>query len=494
MSIVRVSGAWCLLLLLAACQGSDTGTVTGVGPLPTPTASLLRIVPASVETGAAMEMAMGDSLDMAVAVRVSSATGAPHAGVSVRFEMWDLSARDSVATGVSVPTRSQVAFTDQDGVAKPSGWRAPAADSAMRTVSIVASLDAAGAQSAVEYRIRAWRDLRRFGGTSPLVIDALPVDRAAVVAVLPLGTFRADDALPSADAILLLAPGSAHRVSAPVTGLITELDRADGTITLRVRDHVRVRLSGVEVRTDIWVGMAVPAGAPLGRVVARAVAAEVGIRVLDATAPSMQWINPERYGARRMTRFFARYLADSLRSEVYGLVRRSAPDLDGRIDYDRDGRLVGTWFDHSVPLEAAPLGPSPNDRVGLSHPSAVFAGVQASEIDPSASLNGLGLTFAYDAERPGQTRVAIGRDLAAALGVGGLHTVAWEDADPAEVDVTRGPVRYRLFDAQDEARVGRGDRVLLVQLLDATTLRVEAVDARDAERATFSSRAVTLVR
>lgn len=494
MSIVRVSGVWCLLLLLAACQGGDTGTVTGVAPIPTPTESLLRIVPASGATGAAIETAMGDALDAALAVRVSSATGTPHVGVPVRFEMWDVSAHDSAAPRVSAPARSQVALTDEHGVAKPSDWRAPAADSVLRTVSIVASIDAAGGRSAVDYRIRAWRDLRRYGGTSSLVIDALPVDRDALVAVLPLGTFRADEALPSADAILLLAPGRTHRVSAPVAGLITELDRTEGTITLRVRDHVRLRLSGIDVRADVWVGMAVPASAPLGSVAASAIAAEIGMRVLDATAPSMQWINPERYGARRMTRFFARYLADSLRSEVYGLVRRSAPDLDGRIDYDREGRLVGTWFDHSVPLEAAPRGASPAGLIGLSQPGLVFAGVQASEIDPSESLNGLGLTFAYDAERPGQTRVAIGRDLAAALGVGGLHTVAWEDADPAEVDVTRGPVRYRLFDADDEARVGRGDRVLLVQLLDATTLRVESIEARDANRATFSSRAVTLVR
>ena len=52
--------------------------------------------------------------------------------------------------------------------------------------------------------------------------------------------------------------------------------------------------------------------------------------------------------------------------------------------------------------------------------------------------------------------------------------------------------------AEQKVRIGLFVRTIgigpLVQLLDATTLRVEAVDARDAERATFSSRAVTLVR
>ena len=106
----------------------------------------------------------------------------------------------------------------------------------------------------------------------------------------------------------------------------------------------------------------------------------------------------------------------------------------------------------------------------------------------------MALTFAYDAERPGQVRIAVGSALAVVLGLRGVRAVAWEDPDPADVDATRGVVRYHLYDTDDEVRMGRADRVLLVQLVASDTLRAEVVAVTGSETAVFSSRVVTLIR
>jgi len=221
--------------------------------------------------------------------------------------------------------------------------------------------------------------------------------------------------------------------------------------------------------------------------------------VLDATMNRTRWIHPERYGTRRNAVFFARYLADSVRSDAYALVRRAAPDLEGRIDYDRDGRLVGTWFDAASPAistGAVTAGAVAAGAVAAGAPD-VFSPNTATrtlDVDPSAVLAPLALTFAYDAERPGQVRIAVGGAVARALGLRGVSAVAWEDPDPADVDVMRGVVRYQLYRTDDEVRMGRAERVLLVQLVDRDTLRAEVVPSSGTDGMAFSPRAITLIR
>lgn len=307
-------------------------------------------------------------------------------------------------------------------------------------------------------------DFAAFGGDARARLDVLPVAPSMIEAILPLGTFRAGDALPSMDARVVLRDVVPVEVHAMADGLVSEIDRAAGAITLRIRNRVSLRVAGMTVRPALRVGRVVRIGEPIGDVEARPVtrgpSRELAVRLVDEQIVRTRWVRPERYGARRHVAFFAAYLADSVRSVAYGLVRRAAPDLDGRIDYDRDGQLVGTWFDASV----SPLA-----------------------VGPAA------LTFAYDAERPGQVRIAASDGLTNVLDLSGVHAVAWEDPDPARIDSTRGIVRYRLHAVDDRDRVvSRGS--VLVQVLSNDRLRVEVVGPGDTDRMTFSARAVELVR
>lgn len=338
---------------------------------------------------------------------------------------------------------------------------------AARTWSVVALIGTIGCAASDVTTVTesaSEADSSQFGGDTRARLDALPVASSLIEAILPLGTFRAGDALPSTDARVVLRDSVPAMVHAMADGLVTEIDRAVGAITVRVRNQVSLRVSGMTVRPALRVGHVVRAGEPVGYVEAplgaRGPSRELAVRIVDEQIVRTRWVRPERYVARRHIAFFAAYLADSVRSVAYGLVRRAAPDLDGRIDYDRNGQLVGTWFDASV---------SPR------------------EVGPAA------LTFAYDAERPGQVRIAAGDGLTRVLDLHGVHAVAWEDPDPARIDSTRGIVRYRLHAVDDRDRVV-SDGSVLVQVLSNDRLRVEVLGPGDADRMTFSSRAVDLVR
>ena len=479
---------------LVACGDASREGVTGVAPEGGRAAAVRSIVRIDDAGSPAQPINawMGDRVEGAARVRVVDANGQGIAGVAVRFVMDS----DSVARDGDVATSSVVA-SGPDGVASVSALVLPASDTVVRAHRLVARI-ADGRGDVVTFVLRAWRDLSRFGGSTPMVLAALPIDRRAVAAILPLGTFSTDDALPSPDALLMPASLGRFMVRAPADGLVTELDTAGGSVTIRVRDAVRVRIGGVEVQRALWVGRVVHAGDVIGTFAPGTKRDGLAVRVLDGATQRTNWIRPERYGARRNATFFARYLADSVRSDVFALVRRAAPDLAGRIDYDRGGRLVGTWFDASVSAGASTRS-SASTASAATYAASMpltpqMTAAHAAELDPAAAAAPLALSFVYDAERPGQIRVAIGRGLARALGLQGVRAVAWDDADPAEVDVARGTVRYYLYAIDDEVRMGRAERVLLVQLVDATTLRVELVSSTGGDTASFTTRALVLVR
>lgn len=441
--------------LLVGCGSHDVST--NPSPVEGDGVALLRVLP---DVGP-IDITMGETVPDALLVRVVDSRGSARAGVAVRFRL---------ATPIAV--RDTILISDADGLAELSGVRAPISDTSVTLTRVYATTGEAP-RDTVSFVLRAWRDLLRFGGDAPALLERLPVDPSLIESVRPLGTLdEGGDALPSADAHLVLRHVGEHPVHAMADGLVTEVDRVQGALTMRVRDQVRVRIAGVQAIDGVWVGRVVRAGDVIGRV---GPSDTLRVRVLDASTPNTRWIRPERYGARGTARFFAAYLPEALRSTTYALVRRAAPDLDGRIDYDRAGFLVGTWFDAAV-----------NDA------SATTARV-ATEDDPSVRIAPWSLTIAYDAERPGQVRVAVGERVGATLGLRGVRAVGWEDPDPARVERASGIVRYHLYAVDDVVRMGRAQSTLLVEVLGQDHLRLEVVPD-DSSASGFSSRAVVLVR
>ncbi|MCC6242772.1 MAG: hypothetical protein IT353_08015 [Gemmatimonadaceae bacterium] len=449
---------------------------------------------------------MGTSSGDLLRVRVFDASGAVY-GAAVRFQVVVGGAQNVDAL------ISRIVHTDTAGVASIADWQLPVSDTVATLYRVIAQLlDSAASATPVHFALRAWRDLRAVGDASTLVLTQLPIAREAIHAIRPLGTFANGDALPSADAIIIpiAAP---QRVGAMSPGVITDIDWRAGAVTVRTRDAVRVRLGGLTLRSDLWIGKRVAAGDSLGAIEGPSAADGLRVRVLDGSVSDSasasvsaraswsrpSWIRPERYGARVTATFFGRYFPSELRSVVYSLVRRAAPDLDGRFGYDQSGRLVGTWFDPTAPVVAQPAPTSSPSSMPMDFSAAIgelqtFSTHRAGDVDPSDALGNVALTFAYDAERPGQVRIATGAALARTLGLDAVQTVAWEDPDPAAVHETAGAVGYHLYASDDEVRLGRPSRVLLVQVLGSNRVKVEVIPGDRAGTAAFTARAIELVR
>lgn len=486
-------GKWVMVGCLCVSAACTSEFAAPVVPDPGTTSSppavwLLRAVDSTAQPGSARDVWMGTATGTTTGttthVRVVDANGHPVAGAPVHFVV----RRDNPGAADAAPLMEATVVSARDGLASLHDVAFPERDTVADMYVVSASL-ANDPSQMMHSRVRAWRDVSRFGGNAALVLSVMPIAMSHVGAILPLGTFNVNNALPSADAIVVPVHGPMPTVRAMADGMVTELNAGRGEITVRVRDDIRIRYSGVDLRTALWVGAVVREGATLGTV--RTPTPEspgLGVRVLDASVQRSNWIRPERYGARRNTAFFVRYLADTFRSDAYALVRRAAPDLAGTIDYDRAGKLVGTWFDPFASLVS-------NGAALTGMPMNLWqSSVQhQSEIDPTAALDGLALTFAYDAQAPGEIRLAVGSRLGNTLGFSGVYAVAWEDPDPARVSEASGVVRYRLFARGDVSRIGPPAQTLLVQLLEGEQVRVELVPG-DSAGAGFSPRAVILTR
>ena len=162
------------------------------------------------------------------------------------------------------------------------------------------------------------------------------------------------------------------------------------------------------------------------------------------------------------------YFAEPLLSQMLAKSPRTAEPRGGRIDYDREGRLVGNWF-----LEGT------SDYSGGA--SLGFCGNR-----PCPYWTGH-LFIAYDHIDPAQIRVSIGAD----VGIGhelcrvcdSVYGVLGNSPDPADISVQSGMVKYGLV-AREHAGEYRVDTknvdsqvlgTFLAQVVDQRTIKMEVV-------------------
>jgi hypothetical protein len=180
------------------------------------------------------------------------------------------------------------------------------------------------------------------------------------------------------------------------------------------------------------------------------------------------------------------YFADDVTAAVTARYLRTATPIDGKIDYDVEGKLVGSWF-----------------RAGTN-------GYIGGEDQAKTGSYWAGhLSFAYDPLDPSAVIVSIG-DFA---GQAAQFTVKGNGPDPAQVGVGDGAIKYELvrwdwikpdgstwdgFSFAQHLRVRAHSVVegtLMVQLLAAHQLKVEVFPGKTtAQVAGFSARAMSYNR
>jgi hypothetical protein len=248
-------------------------------------------------------------------------------------------------------------------------------------------------------------------------------------------------------------------ISAPASGIVefmlTIPPVNDVKIQFRVNPSFAYYLDHVLPAAGITVGSVVPAGQLVGTT---SPGGSLDLGAYDMAVTLSGFISPDRYPSQTLHCVSPwKYFAEPLRSQIYSRVRRvpTAPDRDGRIDYDVLGRLVGSWFDQSV-----------------------------TGIDTSGP-NGWpkSLAFAYDYKDPSLVRISIGGTIAAA----GVWTIEPTAPRPEEVSVASGKVSYRLM-YTESTTIQSG--LMVVQLLDDLHLEVEVWEGSQADTAEFDARAV----
>jgi len=306
----------------------------------------------------------------------------------------------------------------------------------------------------------------------PLSFSVAPIDPALVQYIDPLGQMRPWAHTLPTDHIYfyhqLGLPAASRPIVVPASGTVTYVLTPDSSgevkVGIRVNGTFLYYFDHINLAPGIGVGTLLQAGSALGTSSGIAfdfAVVNYGIRV--------GFVNPNRYGGGSSDTLSTdaplKYFVEPIRSQFYAKVRRDGPDLDGRISYDLDGTLSGNWFAEDLP-------PS------LSQGGDMSSGTRQ-------------LAFARDSWHPDRLRVSVG-----GLGMTGLYGVPPDTADFATVTPASGAVVYRLLNSGEPGGPPGVDQLglLVVQMLDAQRMKVEAVPDRISRTAAFSANAQIYVR
>ncbi|MEP6591654.1 MAG: hypothetical protein ABJC19_10770 [Gemmatimonadota bacterium] len=251
-------------------------------------------------------------------------------------------------------------------------------------------------------------------------------------------------------------------VYAPATGTVAYLLQPSGTdwkIGFRATSTFYYYLDHVVLTTTLKVGDIVHAGDQIGTSNPGG-SIDLGAYDLSVTLPG--FANPARYGPETLHCVSPwLYFTEPLRSAHYARIRRAAtaPDKDGHIDLDVPGTLAGNWYEEGLALDQTE-GPSGWPRT---------------------------VAFVTDYYDPSKVRVSIGGTIATP----GIWTIPDDAPRPAAVTSPSGVVAYRLV-YTESTNVQSG--LMLVQLTDATHLKIEVFEGSQAASASFDGNARSYVR
>jgi hypothetical protein len=305
------------------------------------------------------------------------------------------------------------------------------------------------------------------GGKSPtspslpasLVFTQSPLETVNIGYITPIGNLNPPGHTVPTDHMYLYHPTPVVPVTAPAGGTIIEARHgADDALYVQAATGVMYYLAHLILDAGISTGGTITAGQRLGTTSSLALALDLGV---SNDAVTLFFVTPARYPTQTIHADSPlKYFQEPVRGTLYGLVRRSGADKDGKIDFDQAGRLSGNWF-----KEGLPINDSMNVVNGPQH-----------------------LAFARDVWEPTQLRVSIG----GSLSISGGFWLEEGVLDPAQVTPASGPVGYRLFN--NALRTGPGDGVLIVQMVAPGRIQIETFPAGTPLTTAFTNASLFYVR
>ncbi len=303
----------------------------------------------------------------------------------------------------------------------------------------------------------------------PLTFTFAPVDPAVIQFIVPLGNMGPSAHTMPTDHIyfyhhLNTGPFAPVAVLAPASGTVTNvLTRGtDSKVWIRVNGTYTYYFDHVTLAPGVSQGARIDAGSRVGD--STGIAFDFSVLNAGLRIP---FVNPARYGQDTYQADAPlKYFEEPIRGTLYSKVRRVGSDLDGRINYDVPGTLSGGWFADDLAVADSTRGD-----------------------DPSFGMRQL--AFARDAWFPDRLRISVG-----GFDMTGLYGVPNDTADFSTITPSSGVVTYRLLNLGEPGGAPGTDQLglLVVQMLDATRIRVDVLPVRTRSTAEFTSTARIYLR
>ena len=254
-------------------------------------------------------------------------------------------------------------------------------------------------------------------------------------------------------------------VYAPATGKVTNAfpgQNGEMKFWITVNARFSYYFDHVIPSAGVTVGATVQAGAPVGT----SASVAFDFAVLDELS-RQSFVAPQRYGGDSLNCVSPfPFFAEPVRSQLNAKIQRTGADLDGRINFDVGGTLAGNWFGDDLPIST-------------------------TSTSYDISIGTKQVAFVRDVRFPDRLRVSLG-----GFDMTGVYGVPPEAPDFTSITPSSGLTVYRLLNLGEPGGPPGTTQLglLLVQLTDATHLRIEAVADRTATTATFSAAAKTYIR
>ena len=304
---------------------------------------------------------------------------------------------------------------------------------------------------------------------APLVFQVAPIDMTGVT-ITPLGGLVPPGHTLPTDHIYFDAfgGGPVRTVVAPAAGTVylVSFDSGGGSVAVSVGQYIYV-IGTIDVLPGIQKGMSVAAGQQIGTTRGGGLFPHIDFGLINHNR-KQSFVNQARYANVDNTLYCdapLAYFAEPLRSQMYAQVQRIGADRDGRINYDIAGKLSGNWY--------------------------------LQGLDPSISQNPsawpMQLAFVYDNYDPSRLRISIG----GTLSMPGVFDPGPGVPDFGSVSPASGKIVYPLLLPLAPGRSSGPQPqqgIMIVQMLDESTVRVETVAGSTAGSAEFSAAARTYVR
>lgn len=257
-------------------------------------------------------------------------------------------------------------------------------------------------------------------------------------------------------------PGT-RNVYMPATGALflylSPDGRGDSKVMFRATENFYFYLDHVLLTIPMYVDSVYKAGTLIGTTQP---AATLDLGAFDASVTNSGFLTPGRYAYQTLHAVSPwKYFTPALQAQLYPQVYRapSAPDKDGKIDFDIAGKLSGSWYVEAMPVDSS------SEPYGWTRT----------------------VSFVNDFYDPTQVRISIG----GTIGAAGVWAIAPTAPRPETVTTANGLVSYDLYSQFDPLPpFGR----LLVQMISDTQIKIELFLGSNPTATQFDANAYIFVR